>query len=204
MRPSSTRAGGHRNRIPVRMPPKLLWEPSGERIERAAVTRFMRPLDRGFTAYDELWRWSVEDLEGFWQAIWDTYDVRSPTPYDPVLGDRSMPGARWFEGATLNYAEHLLRGKDDDAVAIVHASELRDDAELTWGALRRQVAAAAAGLRARGVGEGDRVAAYMPNIHEAIVAFLATASLGAIWSSCSPDFGARSVVDRFAQIEPKV
>ena len=115
-----------------------------------------------------------------------------------------MPGAEWFPGARLNYAEHAFRGKRDDAVAIVHASELREQAEMTWGELREQVGRIAAGLRALGVGPGDRVAAYMPNIPEAIAAFFATASLGAVWSSCSPDFGARSVIDRFAQIEPKV
>ena len=117
---------------------------------------------------------------------------------------RTMPGASWFPGAQLNYAEHAFRGKDDGALAIVHASELREQAELTWGELREQVRGIAAGLRALGVERGDRVAAYMPNIPEAIAAFLATASLGAVWSSCSPDFGARSVIDRFAQIEPKV
>ena len=121
-----------------------------------------------------------------------------------MLGDRSMPGAEWFPGSRLSYAEHLFRGKDDDAVAIRHASELRDAGELTWGELRDQTARIAAGLRRMGVGEGDRVVAYIPNIPEAIAAFAACASIGATWSSCSPDFGARSVVDRFAQIEPKV
>ena len=115
-----------------------------------------------------------------------------------------MPGAVWFPGAQVNYAEHLFRGKDPDAVAIVHASELRELGEVTWGELREQTARIAAGLRALGVERGDRVAAYMPNIPETIAAFLATASIGAVWSSCSPDFGARSVIDRFAQIEPKV
>ena len=115
-----------------------------------------------------------------------------------------MPGASWFEGTKLNYAEHIFRGKDDDEVAVLHASELRELGELRWGELREQVAAVAEGLRAEGVTMGDRVVAYLPNSVEALVAFLATASLGAIWSSCSPDFGPSSVVDRFAQIEPKV
>ncbi len=115
-----------------------------------------------------------------------------------------MPGARWFEGAELNYAEHIFRGKADDEVAVVHASELRELGELRWGELREQVAAVAEGLRALGVDRGDRVVAYLPNGPEALIAFLASASLGAIWSSCSPDFGPASVVDRFAQIEPKV
>jgi acetoacetyl-CoA synthetase len=178
----------------------LLWEPPAGMAERAVMTRYMR--ERGFGSYDELWRWSVEDLEGFWASIWDFFGVEGG--YERVLGSREMPGAEWFPGAQVNYASHLFRGKDPDAVAIVHASELREQAALTWGELREQTARIAAGLRALGVERGDRVAAYMPNIPEAVAAFLATASLGAVWSSCSPDFGARSVIDRFAQIEPKV
>jgi acetoacetyl-CoA synthetase len=182
--------------------PTLLWEPPSELVERAVMTRYMRWLDRGFADYDALWRWSVDDLEGFWGSIWEFFGVDSE--YERVLADPTMPGAVWFPGARLNYAEHAFRGKDDSAVAIVHAGELRDQAELTWGELREQVRQIAGGLRALGVEPGDRVAAYVPNVPEAIAAFLACASLGAVWSSCSPDFGARSVVDRFAQIEPKV
>ncbi|MGE5336122.1 MAG: acetoacetate--CoA ligase [Nitrososphaerota archaeon] len=168
----------------------------------------MRWLERerglGFGGYHELWRWSVDDLDGFWAAIWDFFDVQADGAPRPVLGSREMPGAEWFPGTSLNYAEHVFRGKTDDDVAIIHASELRELGELSWGELRRQVAAVAAGLRRLGVGRGDRVVAYLPNIPEAIVAFLAAASIGAVWSSCSPDFGPRSVIDRFAQIEPKV
>jgi acetoacetyl-CoA synthetase len=180
--------------------PTLLWEPPAELVERAVMTRYMR--ERGFANYDELWHWSVTDLEGFWGSIWDFFGVAGE--YDRVLAGREMPGATWFPGTQLNYAEHLFRGKDDDAVAIVHGSELRELGEVTWGELRRQTADMAARLRALGVERGDRVAAYMPNIPETVAAFLATASIGAIWSSCSPDFGPRSVIDRFAQIEPKV
>ncbi len=180
--------------------PTLLWEPPAEMVERAVMTRFMR--ERGHGSYDELWRWSVTDLEGFWGAIWDFFGVQGT--YDRVLASDRMPGAEWFPGARVNYAEHLFRGKDPGAVAIVHASELREQAELTWRELREQTARIAAGLRALGVERGDRVAAYMPNIPETVAAFLACASIGAVWSSCSPDFGARSVIDRFAQIEPKV
>jgi acetoacetyl-CoA synthetase len=179
-----------------------LWEPPDALVDGALMTRYMTWLDKGFGSYEELHRWSVEDLEGFWKSIWDYFEVGGS--YDEVLADRSMPGATWFPGAEVNYAEHAFRGRPDDRVAIVHAGELRDQAELTWGELREQVAGIAAGLRALGVERGDRVAAYMPNIPEAIAAFLATASIGAVWSSCSPDFGARSVIDRFAQIEPKV
>ena len=180
--------------------PTLLWEPPPALVERAVMTRFMH--ERGIDDYHELWNWSVDDLEGFWGAVWEFFGVDGG--YDQVLGSRAMPGAEWFPGAQVSYPEHLFRGKDPDALAIIHASELREQADLTWGELREQVARIAGGLRALGVGPGDRVAAYIPNIPEAVAAFLATASLGAVWSSCSPDFGARSVIDRFAQIEPKV
>jgi acetoacetyl-CoA synthetase len=185
-----------------------LWEPSAEAIERSALTRYMRWLaaERGVEAedYEALWRWSVDELEDFWASIWDYFEVVSSGPRPDVLSDHQMPGARWFEGAELNYAEHIFRGKDEHEVAVVYASELRDLAELRWGELTEQVAATAEALRALGVARGDRVVAYLPNGPEALIAFLACASLGAIWSSCSPDFGPASVVDRFAQIEPKV
>jgi acetoacetyl-CoA synthetase len=188
---------------------ELLWTPSAESVERANMTRYMRWLEsergQSFNGdYAELWRWSVSEIEDFWASIWDFFEVRSPTPYAQVLAERTMPGARWFEGAQLNYAEHLLRGKPGQRLAILHASERRPLDSLTWGELREQVSCVAAALQELGVQRGDRVVAYMPNVPETVVAFLATASLGAIWSSCSPDFGAGSVVDRFAQIEPKV
>jgi acetoacetyl-CoA synthetase len=180
--------------------PTPLWEPGPDRIERATLTRYLR--ERGFDDYHAAWRWSVGDIDGFWASIWDFFGVAGSC--NAVLGARAMPGAEWFPGARVNYAEHLFRGRDPAATAIVHASEGRDLAELTWGELRGQAARIAAGLRALGVGPGDRVAAYLPNLPETVAAFLACASLGAVWSSCSPDFGARSVIDRFAQIEPKV
>jgi acetoacetyl-CoA synthetase len=186
----------------------LLWEPPAESVERATMTRYMRWLaaerGRAFDDYQSLWEWSVDELEEFWASIWDFFEVRASTPYSRVLADRAMPGATWFGGAELNFAEHVFRDKPPDHVAVVHASELRELGELRWGELRDQVARTAAGLRALGVERGDRVVAYMPNVPETLIAFLATASLGAVWSSCSPDFGAASVVDRFAQIEPKV
>ncbi|MFD7368747.1 acetoacetate--CoA ligase [Nocardiopsis alba] len=199
--------------------PRVLWEPDEERIESSNVVAFARWAARekgveafgsgGSTAvrdfdYDALWRWSVTDIDGFWASIWEFYGVRADTPYEAVLADRSMPGAEWFPGSTLNYARHVFEGRDDDTVAIRHATELRPLSEWTWGELRERTAAIASGLRRLGVGEGDRVAAYLPNLPETIAAFYAVASLGAIWSSCSPDFGVRSVIDRFAQIEPKV
>ncbi len=188
--------------------PEKLWEPPAELVERARMTEYMRWLasERGldFAGYDDLWRWSVEDLEGFWSSIWDFFEVQADGGYDRVLGSHEMPGAEWFAGTELNYAEHVFADKDDAEPAILHASELRELDELSWGELRAQVAAVAAGLRELGVERGDRVVAYLPNIPEAIVAFLASASIGAVWSSCSPDFGPASVIDRFAQIEPKI
>ena len=183
------------------MTPTVLWTPSPERVERALITRFAR--SRGLPEdYESLWRWSVESLEEFWAAIWDEYEVAGS--YDTVLASREMPGAEWFPGARVNYAGHVFAGKPDDRVAIRHASECRELGSWTWGELREQTARIRAGLVAHGVGEGDRVAAFLPNIPETVAAFLATASLGAIWSSAAPEFGARSVIDRFAQIEPKV
>lgn len=156
-----------------------------------------------FEGYDALHRWSVEELAGFWAAIWDFFGVRAHRQYETVLGRREMPGAVWFPGVALNYAEHAVE-PDGDAVAIVAYSQTRDRADLTWAQLRDRVTRARAGLQRLGVGRGDRVAAYLPNIPETVVAFLATASLGAIWACCAPEFGPRGVIDRFAQIEPAV
>jgi acetoacetyl-CoA synthetase len=187
---------------------RLLWEPTAEAIERSTLTTYMRWLEskRGlrFEGYHDLWQWSIDDIEAFWASIWDFFEVRAERPYKRVLGRREMPGAEWFPGARLSYAEHIFRGRDDADVAIIHESELRDRGEVTWGELRAQVAGIAAGLREMGVEPGDRVVGYLPNVPETIAIFLACASIGAIWSCCSPDFGIRSVVDRFAQIEPKV
>jgi acetoacetyl-CoA synthetase len=186
-----------------------LWQPSQEQCQRTELARFMRWAGerhgREFAGYEELWRWSVDEVEEFWADLWEFCEVRASKPYTRVLSSHEMPGAHWFEGAELNYAENmLLAAHDPDAVAVLHCSELRELAQITWGELREQVAAVAGGLRALGVTRGDRVVAYMPNIPETLVAFLATASIGAIWSSAAPEFGARSVIDRFAQIEPKV
>ena len=194
--------------MPTRAEPRMLWEPSEERKQQAVLTRYMQWLRerRGleFAGYHELWQWSVEDLDGFWSSIWEFFDVRGATPHREVLAERGMPGARWFPGAQLNYAEHVFRDKPADRLAVRHASELRQPDQMMWGELRHLATRIQNGLRALGVRRGDRVVAYMPNIPETLAAFLACAGLGAIWSSCSPDFGARSVVDRFKQIEPKV
>lgn len=181
--------------------PEILWQPSPGRIERAWLTRFQREVGVA-GGYEELWRWSVEDIERFWAAIWEFFQVDGS--YERVLGSRAMPGAEWFPGAEVSYAAHVFRGKPDSRVAIRHASELRPLGEWTWGELRERTAAIAGGLRALGVERGDRVCAYLPNVPEAVAALLACASIGATWSSAAPEFGARSVIDRFAQIEPKV
>src|SRR5215211_7125921 len=164
------------------------------------MARFMQA--RGFSDYHELWRWSVDDLEGFWGSLWDWFEVSGS--YERVLGRREMPDAEWFPGAELSYAEHVFRLARPGETAIVHVSESRPLAEIGWDELRDQVARCAAGLRRLGVERGDRVVAYMPNVPETVIAFLATASIGAVWSSCPPEFGTPTVVDRFKQIEPKV
>lgn len=191
------------------MTPTPLWSPTPEAIESSRLTAFADWLadqgrGPGSRDYSELWAWSADAPEEFWAAIWDYFEVVHDGEYEQVLSTREMPGAKWFDGTSLNYAEHIFRGRDENQVAILAAAETRPLEEITWGDLRRRVAAAAAGLKALGVGPGDRVAAYFPNTHETIVAFLAVASIGAAWSSCSPDFGAGAVTDRFAQIEPKV
>ena len=188
---------------------QVLWTPPADARERFLLGHFMDWLrsERGLdlSDYEELRRWSVADLEGFWAAVWDFFEIRSHEPYERVLGSREMPGAEWFPGARLNYAEHMVgRDEDVDSVAVVAHSQSRDPIELTFGDLREQVARARAGLQRLGVGPGDRVVAYLPNIPETLVAFLATASLGAIWATCPPEFGVRSVLDRLGQLEPKV
>jgi acetoacetyl-CoA synthetase len=187
----------------------ILWTPPGDLRQSTEIGRFLNWLrderGRDFASYDELWRWSVSDLEGFWGALWHFYGIRAHAPYERVLGARAMPGAQWFPGARLNYAEHLLgTDEDGDRLAVLARSQTRPPLQLTFGELRDQVARARVGLQRLGVRPGDRVVAYLPNIPETLVAFIATVSLGAIWAACAPEFGARSVVDRFAQIEPSV
>lgn len=190
-----------------------LWQPDPGRVAAAAVTRFQNwaaehhgaPAEGGYPA---LHRWSVEELDTFWGAVAEWFDIRFSTPYETVLANRSMPGADWFPGATLNYAEHALRTAEDplraDAPALFHVDETQAQAVMSWSELRRQVGSLAAELRTLGVTPGDRVSGYLPNIPQAVVAFLATAAVGGVWTSCAPDFGARSVLDRFQQVEPVV
>ncbi|MEU2396280.1 acetoacetate--CoA ligase [Streptomyces sp. NPDC007369] len=193
--------------------PEPLWSPGPDRIAGARITAFQAwaaerhgaPADGGYPA---LHAWSVAELDTFWAAVAEWFEVRFTTPYESVLADRSMPGARWFTGATLNYAEHALRAAEDPAragdAALLYVDETHEATPVTWAELRGQVGALAAELRALGVRPGDRVSGYLPNIPEAVVALLATAAVGGVWTSCAPDFGARSVLDRFQQVEPVV
>src|SRR6516162_7990682 len=186
----------------------LLWTPPADALDRSRVGDFMRFVGRtrgsDLRTYDALWQWSVTDLPAFWGAIWEYF--LGDLPPGPVLVDDHMPGARWFPEARLNYAEQVLRmpGIADDGPAVLACSQTRGDITLTAAQLRDEVRRVRAGLRRLGIGAGDRVAAYAPNIPETLVLMLATASLGAIFSSCAPEFGTRSVVDRWQQIEPAV
>ncbi len=187
--------------------PAPLWRPSRERVLRSNLVRYEHWLieHRGldFHAYDDLWRWSVTELDAFWSSIWEFFGVAPGAAPAPALAERRMPGARWFPGAELSYAEVALRRRDQHP-ALVFGGEDGSIGTVTYAELARQVAAAAAGLRRLGVRRGDRVAAYLPNVPQTVVALLAAASLGAVWSSCAPEFGVSSVVDRFQQIEPTV
>jgi len=185
----------------------VLWSPPPGFAERSRMARFLAEVEarRGerFDDYAAAWRWSVDDLEGFWGAVWEHFDIAGERG-ERVLGSAEMPGAEWFPGARLSYVEHLFRQASDARPALVVASEGAAPREVSWAELEAKVGAAAAALAGLGVEAGDRVAAYLPNGEEAVVAFLAVASLGAIWTCCSPDFGAQSAVDRLRQVEPKV
>ena len=187
---------------------EVLWTPDAERIAAANITAFNRWLVRhrgfDFPDYTSMWRWSVTDLQGFWGALWEYFQIESTTPYTRVLGRRSMPGAEWFEGARINYAQHVLRQERAGATALLHMSELQPLSTLDWATLAAQVRILATRLRALGVEPGDRVVAWMPNIPETMIAMLATTAIGATWACCSPDFGARGALDRLAQLSPKV
>ncbi len=189
-------------------PGAVLWAPRPAQIEPTRLAAYMRWLaaERGlrFDSYDALWRWSVDELKSFWQSIWDFFDVQATGSCEPVLGLSTMPGAQWYPNAKLNYAEHVFRCASDQRPALVARSEDTGTHEVSWAQLKRDTGSLAAHLRTLGVGPGDRVASYMPNRPETVVAFLACASIGAIWSSCAPDMGATVVLDRFRQIEPKV
>ncbi|MFG2306897.1 acetoacetate--CoA ligase [Actinacidiphila glaucinigra] len=196
-----------------------LWQPGPDRVSGAQVTRFQAWAAEHHGApapdaadpvagYQALHAWSVREAETFWRSVVEWFDVRFSSPYETVLADASMPGATWFPGATLNYAEHALRPAGDaaraDEPALLHLDERHETGTTSWAGLRRQVASLAHELRALGVRPGDRVSGYLPNVPQAVVALLATAAVGGVWTSCAPDFGARSVLDRFQQVEPVV
>ncbi len=188
--------------------PKKLWEPSEERIKSTNMYRFMTRInekfDKNFTEYGELWEWSVENLEDFWTQAWDFLDIKVSSPYETVIQDKDkMPGAKFFVGSKLNFAENLLRFRDD-RTALVFRGEDSVRRTLTYNQLYSEVAQTASALKAQGVQPGDRVVGFVPNMPESIIAMLAATSLGAIWSSCSPDFGIKGVLDRFGQTRPKV
>lgn len=186
----------------------MLWAPSAAFQAQSNMRAYMRWLreQRGLTFddYPALWRWSVEETAAFWASLWEYYAIQAATPYTAVLVGEQMPDIAWFAGATLNYAQHVFRNASDQHPALVFQSERQPLTEISWAELRANVGRIAAALRTLGVQAGDRVVAYMPNIPETLYAFLAAASIGATWSSCSPDFGSPSVIDRFKQIEPKI
>lgn len=191
--------------------PEVLWQPTEKQTADSAMSAFRQHVNDGrhlsLTSYDELWQWSIDEPSAFWSDLAEFFDVAFHDKPQAGLASRDMPGARWFRGATLNYAEHALRpgdGKADDDIAVVFRREDGLSETITYGSLRTKVASARAGLAGLGVTKGDRVAALVPNSPHALIAFLATASLGAIWSSCSPDFGTQAISDRFLQLEPKV
>ena len=186
----------------------LLWTPDAARIERARITHFMRWLGREkgrqFDDYAALWRWSVQDLDGFWSALWEYFGIRASVPPARALGRRQMPGAEWFPGARLNYAENVLAHAKPGGDALLYLREGEAVRSLGWDELIERVRNMADALRRLGIVKGDRVVGCLPNAPEAVVAMLATTSIGAIWSGCGPDFGARGVLDRFAQLAPKL
>jgi acetoacetyl-CoA synthetase len=196
--------------IEVMPQPPVLWSPSPDARSTTRIGAYLdwlwRERDLRFAGYDDLLHWSISDLDAFWASVWDYFEVSSETHTPPALAADTMPGARWFPAAHVNWAEHCLRlaGRLGSDTVLVARSQTRDRIALTADELREAVARVRAGLQLLGVGRGDRVAAYLPNVPEAVVAVLATASLGAIWTSCAPEFGVRSVVDRFGQVKPKV
>ena len=186
----------------------LLWEPTPEVIENANLTHYMRWLtqnrDLYFATYPELWQWSVDNVADFWHSLWDYFQIKAWQQPEAILPKRKMPGAEWFVGARLNYVENIFEKVTDERPILYYQTENEPLTSVSWQTIAEQTNRLAQALRQMSVGRGDRIVAYLPNTPQTMVAFFATASLGAIWSSCSPDFGARSVLDRFIQIEPKV
>lgn len=190
------------------MPSPMLWTPSDKFLQQSNLTHYAAWLRQtkalSFENYSSMWQWSVDHPSAFWESIWQYFNVKSYSPYREIMSDDAVPHTKWFDGATLNYAEHIMRNKTEERPAILFASEREDTKKISWKQLEQDAAALQQFLKAAGVTEGDRVAAFIPNIPQATVALIATISLGAVWSSCSPDFGSGSVLDRFQQIEPKI
>jgi acetoacetyl-CoA synthetase len=187
---------------------KKLWEGSNIFKSESNLNKYYNWLEKNynlkFNTYNELWQWSTDHIEEFWESIWHYFKVKSHSPYAKVLSSYNMPKCEWFQGATLNYAEHIFRASKPNTTAIYFSNESGVHQNITWQELERKVAAMASYLKSLGVSKGDRVVAFLPNVPEATIGFLAANALGAIWSSTSPDFGTESVVNRFAQIKPKV
>jgi acetoacetyl-CoA synthetase len=186
----------------------ILWEPSDEFIQHSGLKKYEKWLENEFgltfNGYEDFWRWSNNHFEDFWESLWKYFEIIAHTPYESVIDSYEMPGARWFNGATLNYAEHIFQQKSDDRPALIFANESGEKRDISWEELEDQVASIQAFLKSKGIQKGDRVAGYLPNTNETIACFLAVNSLGAVWSCCSPDFGINTVIDRFSQIEPKI
>jgi acetoacetyl-CoA synthetase len=189
---------------------QLLWEASKERRSSAEITKFinwLKPRGKHFEGYEDLWAWSISDIEGFWMAVWDYFELIADNKIEAIVTNDPMPRTRWFTGTRLNYAEHVLRHEfsgDPKRDMLRHGSELRDLTTMSWSEVAGSVRKMATKMRELGLGKGDRVVAYMPNIPEAVIAMLATTAIGAVWSSAAPEFGAQTVIDRFGQIEPKL
>ena len=187
---------------------KVLWKPSTEIIQQTNMFRFMSTVNeqhgRNFTQYSELYQWSIDNISDFWALLWEFVQIKASTPYTEVVDDpKRMPGAKWFAGASLNFAENLLRYRDD-RTALIFKGEGLPSTRTSYAQLYDEVARVAASLKAAGVKPGERVVGFIPNMPQAIVAMLAATSMGAVWSSCSPDFGIKGVLDRFGQIKPKI
>lgn len=186
----------------------ILWTPSPDFVNNSGLKKYERWLNDQFglqfKSYGELWKWSNDHFEDFWESLWKYLDIKAHSGYSSVIDRYDMPGARWFNGATLNYAEHIFRMKSDDRPGLIFANESGDRVNVSWKELENQVSSVQSFLKEQGIQKGDRVAGYLPNTPEAIVCFLAVNSLGAVWSCCSPDFGVSTVIDRLTQIEPRL
>jgi acetoacetyl-CoA synthetase len=191
------------------MSKELLWTPSDKRIRSTELYKFMQKVNKkhnkDFRNYAQLYQWSIDNIPEFWADMWEEANVMASSYYEEIIDDiTKMPGAKWFSGARLNFAQNLLRYRDNDPAIIFKGESMDVPVRITYAQLYNKVARVAESMRVRGLKVGDRVAGFMPNIPETIIAMLAATSIGAIWTSCSPDFGTKGALDRFGQIEPKM